>query len=266
STGFPPLNQVLAKRLMEKTKIYQYANSVGLPLNDKLLEKILVKFSQLVVDFPEIKEIDINPLIVNQNSAVAVDSRIVIDQDAMMRAVDSREHLVIAPYPKKYTSKWKLKNEVEVIIRPIKPEDEILFNDLFKSLSAETMRFRFFEIIKSMSHQLLTRYCNLDYDREIALVAELNEDERKIVGVARLIIEPSGTRGEFAVLVSDSWQGQGLGSKLLDSILIIAKDMGVKTVYSDVIASNYKMIRLAEKKGFRTERFDDTTKILIDFD
>jgi acetyltransferase len=264
NVGFPPLNQVLARRLVENTAIYKRASSSGLLFNVKLLEEILVKFSQLVIDFPEIKEVDINPLIVNERSAVAVDARIVIDADRIMREVELHEHLVIAPYPNKYITQWKLKNETPVLLRPIKPEDEGRFNEFFKSLSEETMRFRFFEIIKEMSHETLTRYCNLDYDREIAIVAELQQNSRQIIGVARLIVEPDGKSGEFAVLVGDQWQGLGLGSKLIDYIASIAKDMRLEKICGYVIANNYKMIRLCDKKRFKVETLDeDTVKVSL---
>jgi acetyltransferase len=262
--GFPPLNQVLARRLVESTAIYKHASSSGLPFNVKLLEEILVRFSQLVIDFPEIKEIDINPLIVDERSAVAVDARIVIDTDKIMREAELHEHLVIAPYPNKYVTQWKLKNETPVLLRPIKPEDEGRFNELFRSLSEETMRFRFFEIIKELSHETLTRYCNLDYDREIAIVAELQQDNRQIIGAVRLIVEPDGKSGEFAVLVGDQWQGLGLGSKLVDYIAGIAKDMQLEKICGYVIANNYKMIRLCDKKGFKMETLDeDTVKVSL---
>jgi acetyltransferase len=264
NVGFPPLNQVLARRLIENTVIYKHASSSGRPFNVKILEEILVKFSQLVTDFPEIKEIDINPLIIDESSAVAVDARIVIDTDRIMREVELHEHLVIAPYPNKYVTQWKLKNGTQVLLRPIKPEDERRFNELFKSLSEETMRFRFFEIIKEMSHETLTRYCNLDYDREIAIVAELPDADRKIIGVVRLVSEPDGKSGEFAVLVGDQWQGLGLGSKLTDCIISIAKDMRLEKIYGYVISNNYKMIRLCDKKGFKMETLDeDTVKVSL---
>jgi acetyltransferase len=171
--GFPPLNQVLARRLMERTAIYKHAMSGGGSLNLKLLEEVLVKFSLLVVDFPEIREIDVNPLIVDENSAVAVDARIVVDPDRILLEAEPHEHLVIALYPKKYVTQWKLKDGTPVVLRPIKPEDETLFSDLFKSFSEETMRFRFFQIIKDVTHETLIRHCNIDYDREMAIVAEM---------------------------------------------------------------------------------------------
>jgi acetyltransferase len=253
SVGFPPLNQVLARRLLERTAIYKRVTSSGTPLNIKVLEEILVKFSQLVVDFPEIEEIDVNPLIVDENNAVAVDARIVIDSDRILREVQPHEHLVIAPYPKKYVTQWKLKDGTTVVLRPIKPEDEVLFSQLFKSFSEETMRFRFFQIIKDVTHEMLTRYCNIDYDREMAIVAEIQEDKRRIIGAARLIVEPGRNCGEFAIVVGDQWQGQGLGSKLLDDIIEIGKDMKLETIYGFVIPDNVKMIHLCRKKGFKME-------------
>jgi acetyltransferase len=263
--GFPPLNQILAKRLIEKTAIYTHLESCGYSLNLKLIEEILVKFSQLIIDFPEIREMDINPLIVDETNAVAVDARIVIDTEKILKEVQPHEHLVIAPYPRKYVTQWKLKNGTSVVLRPIRPEDETLLDELFKFLSEETMRFRFFQIIKDVSHETLTRYCNLDYDREIAIVAEMQEDKRKIIGVSRVILEPGGKCGEFAVVVGDQWQGLGLGAKLIDYVIEIGKDMSLKTIYGFVVSGNAKMVHLCTKKGFKMERIDeDLTKATLD--
>jgi acetyltransferase len=262
SIGFPPLNQTLARRLIEDTAIYKQASSIGYPLNVKLLEEILVKFSQLVTDFPEIKEVDINPLIAHGNDVVAVDARIAIEWDWMMHEVaEHRDNCLIASYPKKYIAVRRLKNETLVSLRPIKPEDEERFNEFLRSLSAESMRFRFFEIIKEMSHEALTRYCNLDYDREIAIIAELQENNKPIVGAVRLIVEPGGKNGEFAIVVGDKWQGLGLGSKLMDLLAEMGKDMRVDKIYGYVSASNYKMLYLCKKKGFKVDTLDEETVI-----
>lgn len=257
SIGFPPLNQVLARRLMEGTAIYRHAETSGSSLNIKLLEEILVKFSQLVIDFPEIKEIDINPLIVDENTALAVDARIVLDEDRILQEPQPYEHLVIAPYPKEYITQWQLKDGTPVTLRPIKPEDETLFHEMFKSLSEETMRFRFFQIIKELPHETLTRYCNLDYDREIAIVAELQKErERKIIGAVRLVLEPGGKCGEFAVVVADPWQRLGLGAKLTDYIIAIAREDALEKIYGYVSSNNFKMIQLCTKMGFQLKTSD----------
>jgi acetyltransferase len=260
SIGFPPLNQVLARRLIENTAIYKHATCSGRPLNFKLIEKILVKFSQLVTDFRDIKEIDINPLIADENNVVAVDARIVIEWERIMREVAEHSDIgLIATYPKKYVAARHLKNKTLVSFRPIKPEDEERFNEFMKSLSIETMRFRFFNIIKEMSHDTLSRYCNLDYDREIAVVAELQESNKPIIGAVRLIIEPGGKSGEFAVLVGDKWQGLGLGSKLMDLLAEMGRDLRVDKIYGYVSANNYRMLQLCKKKGFKVETFDEET-------
>ncbi len=257
STGFPPLNRVLARRLMERTAVYKLLESNG-RVNMRLLEEILVKFSQLVIDFPEIKEMDINPLIVDENDALVVDTRIVIDAERILSQVHPHEHLVIAPYPAKYTAQWSLRSGASVVLRPIKPEDEAFLSDLFKSFSEETMRFRFFQVIKEISHDMLTRFCNIDYNREIAIVAEMGErTEKRIIGVTRLILQPDRKRGEFAVVVGDKWQGLGLGSRMLDFIIEIGDEMGLDSIYGDVISSNAKMLHLCSRKGFKMESVDE---------
>ena len=183
--------------MIEKATFFQTGTEAEKAFKTGVVEEILVRFSQLVIDFPEIKEIDINPLIVTPENALAVDARITMDMDRVRREqADHHEHLVIAPYPKKYITHRTLKNGLQVTLRPIKPEDEAGFNELFKSLSEESVRFRFFEIIKEMSHDTLSRYCNLDYDREIAIVAQLQNDGR-LVGVVRLIPDLDMKHGDI---------------------------------------------------------------------
>ena len=264
SVGFPPLNRVLARRLIEKTAIYKQTIASEGSLNLKVLEETLVKFSQIVIDFPEIKEIEINPLIVDENEALAVDARIVIDPERILKEVHPYEHLAIAPYPAKYVGQWQLKDGTPVTLRPIKPEDETLFQELFKSFSEETMRFRFFQIIKDVTHETLTRYCNIDYDREMAIVAETQQDKRRIIGAVRLITEPGRNCGEFAVVVGDRWQGHGLGSKLLDYIIEIGREAKLDEIYGFVISENVKMMNTCAKKGFVAEPAEEgISKIVL---
>ncbi len=265
SIGFPPLNQKLARRLIEDTAVYKHASSVGRPINLSILEEILVRFSQLVTDFQEIREIDVNPLIAHEDGIVAVDAHIEVDWDRIMReAAEHQDKRIIASYPKKYTSTRRLKNGIQVSLRPIKPEDENRFNAFLSSLSLETMRFRFFEIIKEMSHEWLTRYCNLDYDREIAVVVELQDSSNPIIGAVRLVVEPGGKNGEFAILVNDKWQGLGLGSKLMDLLTEMGKDLHVEKIYGYVSINNYKMLELCKKKRFRLENLgEETTKVSL---
>jgi len=260
SVGFPPLNQTLARRMMEQTKAYKLLSGYGnrRPANIRLLEEILVRFSQLIIDFPQIKEIDINPLVIDENDAVALNARIIIDLSRVFAVAHPYEHLVIKPYPTKYVTECVIRDGKKVLLRPIKPEDEPLSVDLFRTFSEETMRFRFFQIIKEITHETLVRYCNIDYDREISIVAERTEDgSRKIIGMVRLVVEPDGERGEIAVVVGDPWQNLGLGSKMLNYIIEISKDIGLKTIFGEILSENTKMIHLCNKRGFEIKPLDE---------
>jgi len=162
--------------------------------------------------------------------------------------------LVAGPYLKKYETPWKLINGRTVLLRPIKPEDEPYMDELFKTFSEETVRYRFFQIIQEMSHDALARYCNVDYDKEIAIVAETKENRRKkLLGVVRLATEPDGKTAEIAVVVGDPWQKLGLGSKLVDYMIEIARDKKLNTLYALMLRENYKAIRLMKEKGFQIE-------------
>ncbi len=260
SIGFPPLNYILAGQIVDYSKTARHTEAWFRSLNSSKagpIEETLVKLSQLVIDFPEIKEVNVDPLVLDEKGICAVSASVTIDRDRIMReAADHYEHLIISPYPKKYVTRTTLKNGFQIKLRPIKPEDENRFNDLFKSLSEESIRFRFFETIKELSHDTLTRYCNLDYDREIAIVAELQNDGR-IIGVARIIPDVTGKSGEFALMVGDAWHGFGLGMKLMELISDIARDLKLETIHSYVARANTKMINLCVKKGFIMKPIDE---------
>jgi acetyltransferase len=262
ATGLPPLNQTLARRIMEETKVYQllkgYRNAP--PANLKLLEETMVRFSQMLVDFPQLKEVDINPLFINEKEAFALDARVVIDKEQVFAKLGPHEHLVISPYPKKYETLWKLRDGRTVLLRPIKPEDEPLWLEMFQNFSEQSIRYRFFSIIKDTPHEVRVRYCNIDYDREIAIVAELTEDgRRKILGVVRVPIEPDKKTGEIAVIVADPWQGLGLGSKMMDYMIEICKDKKLETIYGVMLSDNYQAINLMKKMGFTIKYLPDGT-------
>jgi acetyltransferase len=260
SIGLPPLNQVLARRVLEETKIYQ-ALSKGLrnkrPIDLRPLEEIMVRFSNLIVDFPEIAEMDINPLVVSGGKLCVLDARVIVDRKALERT-EAYPHLVIMPYPTKWVTPWRTKDGTEVTLRPIRPEDEPIELEFIRGLSTETSRFRFFQIIKDLPHEALVRFCNIDYDREMAFIAEARDGERKIeIGVSRLILEPNKKRGEFAVVVADKYQGTGLGIKLVDMLIEVAKEKRVESIFGIVMAENLKMIRLCEKLGFTIRREEE---------
>ena len=269
AVGLPPLNQVLARRLLEQTKIYKILSQgfrTKPPVNLRLLEETLVKFSNLLIDFPEITEIDINPLIVTSNAAIALDARIILDEEAIRKGMQEYGHLIISPYPTRYVQPWRCRDGRVVLLRPIRPEDELLERELIAGLSEQSMRFRFFYLIKDITHGMLTRFCNIDYEREMAIIGEYTSNgKRRNVGVGRLMIQPGGETGEFAVLVADDFQGNGLGLKLADMLIGIAHEKKLKSIYGIALRDNTKMLRLAKKLGFMTQPYSsDEIKIALE--
>jgi acetyltransferase len=262
--GLPPINQVLARRMMEETKIYK-ALSKGLrnhaPANLKALEEVIVRVSSMVADFPEIAEMDINPLSVGEGKVYAVDVRILLDPNPIDRSTPY-SHMVILPYPTKYVIPWKLEDGTDVLLRPIRPEDEAMESEFINGLSEETSRYRFFNIVRNLPHSDLVRFCNIDYDREMAIVAEITEGgRRREIGVGRLIAEPDRKRGEFAVVIADQYQTKGLGRKLVDMLINIAEERRFESIFGVVLRDNTPMLSLCREMGFALHPEEDYTRV-----
>ncbi len=258
--GLPPLNQRLARMLIEDTNIYQML-SKGFrkkpAINLRLLDETLIRLSNMVVDFPEIKELDINPLVVSGDKVIALDARIIIDADVVKNGSNEFSHLIISPYPTRYIQPWRCRDNRSVLLRPIRPEDEPLEHELIANLSPESSRFRFFYLIKDISHEMLSRFCNIDYSRELAIIAEYGTgNKRRNVGVGRLIIQPGTKTAEFATLVADDFQGVGLGHKLTDMLIGIAQEKGLTSLYGVVLRDNAKMVGLVKSLGFTMDPVD----------
>jgi acetyltransferase len=249
AVDLPPLNLLLARRLIEKTRVsrvlHGYRNAPAADL-DKLAE-ILVRVSQLVTDFPEIVELDINPLLVTGSRFVAVDARLIIEPTE----VPAPRHLIIAPYPNQFESHWMLRDGTPVLLRPMKPEDEPLVSEFLGKCSEETIYFRYFKLIKKWTHEMLIRFTQNDYDRELGLMAIGQPPGPEVMmGVSRMAMAVDRATAEFAVIVADPWQGKGLGPKLVERIIGIAREQGVKNLQGDVLAQNQPMLEMVKRLGF----------------
>ncbi len=258
--ALPPLNSTLARRMMEQTRIYRAFKGVRgrTPVDVAALEQLMVRFSQLVVEQPWIKEIDINPLLASPDGLLALDARVVL-HDPSLRLEDLPKP-AIRPYPSKYYAEWQLGDGTPVIIRPIRPEDEPQMVKFHETLSDRSVYLRYLHSMKlsqRVAHERLTRICFIDYDREIALVVEHNNQEtgeREILAVGRLQ-KLSGTSGaELAVLVSDAWQAKGIGPELVSRLIQIARDEKLDRIQADVLADNSVMQRILSKSGFKLHR------------
>ena len=255
--ALPPLNATLARRMMERTKIYNALKGVRgrASINLSALEELLVRFSQLVVEQKWISEIDINPLLASPKRLLALDARIVVHGRNVTE--ENLPTTAIRPYPTQYVSQWKLKDGTPITIRPIRPEDEPHIVAFHHTLSEESVYQRYFSSLKltdRIAHERLTRICFNDYDREIALVAErkgATAKDREILGVGRLSKLRGQTEGEFALLVSDRWQRQGLGTELLKRIVEVARAEKLSRLSAIILPTNRSMQHVARKAGFR---------------
>lgn len=257
--GLPPLNQTLARRLIEDSGLYNMLQGYRgkTPADMRLLEQTIVSFSNLIVDFPEIAEMDINPIGISQGKPYALDARIIIDAANVEHPIQY-QHLMMTPYPTRYIMPWRLSDRQEVTLRPIRPEDEPLEHEMLTTLSEQSMKERFFQPIVGISHDMLVRFCNIDYDREMAIVAELTTGNKKIIiGIGRLVVESDTKNAEFAVLVHDNYQRKGLGYKLMDVLIGIAQDKNLNSIYGIVLSDNKKMLKATRKLGFIPEKTQD---------
>src|ERR1700693_1032291 len=257
--GLPPLNTTLADRLMEQTKIFTALQGVRgrQPVDLAALRALLVAFSQLVVELPRIAEIDINPLLASSEKICALDARIVLVDSKVLDAALLKP--AIRPYPLQYVSRWKMKNGVDVTIRPIRPEDEPAMVKFHTLLSDETVYLRYFHMAKldtRVAHERLMRKCFIDYDREMALVAELpgaSADVPAIVAVGRLSRLPLSGEAELAVVVADAFQHQGLGAELIAQLVKIARAEAVKRIVAEFQSENSAIRHLAIHGGAKVE-------------
>ncbi|MCS6907365.1 MAG: GNAT family N-acetyltransferase, partial [Anaerolineales bacterium] len=268
--GLPPLNATLARRMMEQTKIYTALKGVRgrKPVDLSALEQLLVRFSRLVTDNLWIKEIDINPLLVSPDQIVALDARIVIHDPSL--GEDQLPRLAIRPYPTQYVSTWTDKLNCTYTIRPTLPEDEPLLVKFHENLSDRTVYLRFLHpmlLSQRVAHERLARICHGDYDREITLVAEqenCESGERRIVGAGRLSKIHSLDEARFSLLISDLYQGRGIGSELLKRILHVAREEKLRRIEALLTPDNEVMIHLLTKMGFTLRPINQNQLLLAE--
>jgi len=264
--ALPPLNTTLARRMMEQTKVFEALEGVRgrQPVDMQALEKLMVRFSQLVVEQPRIKEIDVNPLLAlpGEGGLMALDARVVLHPHAT-DDVDLPTP-AIRPYPRQYVGTHTMKNGEAVTIRPIRPEDEPKMIDFHKHLSERSVYMRYASLMKKeqrVAHERLSRICYIDYDREMALVAETDDDD--IIGVGRLTQQPGRNEAEFALIVVDDYQGEGIGTELLQRLLQVGRDESLDRITADILRQNRAMQHVCEKLDFQILYSDDPTDEMV---
>jgi len=266
--GLPPLNTTLAQRLMEQTKVYGALKGVRgrKPVNLQALEGVLVRFSYMPIELSRIKEIDINPLVASADGLSALDARIVLFGADVPDSALPRP--AIRPYPNQYVFRSKMKDGREVLIRPIRPEDEPLMRKFHESLSAQTVYLRYFHmeaLSARVAHERLLRKCFIDYDREMALVAEAIDPatgQPQILGVGRLARQQDPLEGEVAVLIADHSQNLGLGTELLRLLIEVGRGEGYARIVAHVLPENTNMWKLAQRFHFEIQPHEDPSQVV----
>ncbi|SDY71973.1 acetyltransferase [Variovorax sp. YR266] len=271
----PPLNQFLAHRLIERSRV---AETLGEwrgahAVNMEALEDVLLRVSEMVCELPELREMDINPIIVDESGAISVDARIVVGSTTqavaahVSNAVNGYQHLAIMPYPARYRREWPLPGGGTYIVRPVHPNDAQMLQALVQGLSPESRWFRFVSRFHELPPSMLSRFTLIDYDREMALVAVVMErsvspegtvlESEHIVGVSRYITNPDQTSCEFSLVVADEFSGKGIGSRLMESIIDVARDKGLAEIDGLVLANNPDMLKLVRRLGFTVKPFPE---------
>ena len=252
----------IALDLIGETRISRFLEGYrGRPAADRdALAITLLKVSQLVCDFAEIVELDINPLLADDRGVIALDARIRVRQTD--EPADAR--LAIRPYPSELEEEITLTTGRRLVLRPVRAEDEPAFHAAFPRIDPQDVRMRFFAPMGRLTHEVAARLTQIDYDREMALVAIApGEDDADVLyGVVRIIADPDNRRAEFAIIVDSAIKGQGLGGLLMQKILAYARRRGIGEIFGDVLRENQRMLELCEDLGFRRESHPEERNVL----
>jgi acetyltransferase len=256
--GLPPFNQLLARALMERTRVWRLLQGYRdkPPAAIDAIAETLIRVGQLAADHPEIRELDVNPLLADREGVVAVDTRIRI---APAEAIGA-ERLAIAPYPKHLERTERLRDGCVVHARPARPEDEPMVVDLFDHMSLEDLRLRFFAPIRHLSHALAARLTQIDYDREMALLALQNATA---VGIAHFYADPDRQRAEYAIAIRTDQKGRGIGYLLLTRLIDIARQWGIGELVGEVLRENERMLQMCRALGFRVAPDPEDGAVLL---
>jgi len=226
------------------------------------LIQVLHRVSEMVCELPQILALDINPLIADEHGVMALDARIVVGKQAP--SLDRYGHVAIHPYPSHLESQWQLADGTNVIVRPIRPEDAEIEQSFVRKLSAKSKYFRFMRSLNELTQEMLVRFTQLDYHRELALIAVIKSNYDEIeVGVSRYAMNPDGKSCEFAVIVADEWQRKGIGSHLMNALMDAARQRGFRTMDGEILADNHNMLGLVKSLGFQLQTSPEDPNIKV---
>jgi acetyltransferase len=262
AVALPPLNGFIAQELIRGTRAAKLLGAFrNLPAADMAaIEQVLLAVSEMVCELPQIREIDINPLFADEEGAIALDVRIVVE--ATTPQLDRYAHMAIHPYPGHLVSQMQLPDGTNIELRPIRPEDAGIEADFVRNLSPQAKYFRFMQALRELTPEMLVRFTQIDYDRELALIAVVMQDgSEREVAVTRYGMNPDGESCEFAIVVADAWQGKGIATRLLTLLMEAAKARGFRLMEGEVLAENVPMLNLVKRLGFSAQPIADSPSV-----
>ena len=262
AVALPPLNAFLVAEMIRGTRVSKLLGPFRkMPaINMQALEEVLLRVSEMVCELPWIEELDINPLIVDENGAIVADARIVVGQHAPVRG--RYGHMAIHPYPARLVSTWQTPQGERVTLRPIRPEDAELEQEFVRGLSPESRRFRFMDTLRELTPTMLVRFTQIDYDREMAFVATVQREGKEVeVGVCRYITNPDAVTCEYAIVVADDWQRRGLGRRMMAVLIEVARRRGLEAMIGHVMSGNRGMLQLSQDMGFTVSNSSDDPQV-----
>lgn len=265
SRALPPLNEFLARALIEETRAARYLRKFrNLPAADlDKVVKVLLRVSEMTCELPEIQELIINPLLADDEMVVATDARMVVNP--RLSGTTRYGHMAIHPYPVALVSRWQLSDGTDVVIRPIRPEDALIEQAFVQNLSPESKYMRFMQSLKKLTPLMLARFTQIDYTREMALIAVVKEgtEDAHALGVARYETNPDQRSCEFALTISDEVQRQGIGQELMRRLMGVARNRNIEIMEGEVLAGNRRMLALCERLGFHLYREEDSDVVHV---
>jgi acetyltransferase len=264
AVSLPPLNNRLAHDLIDRTRAARMLGEFRHmpPARVDALVDVLLRVSTMACELPWLKEMDINPLIVDEHGIVAVDARIRVDFPRA--STDPYHHMAIHPYPAHLVTRYQLPNGTDITIRPIRPEDAEIEQDFIRNLSEQSRYFRFMQNIHELTPKMLTRFTQIDYDQEMALIAVTEQEgQEEELAVGRYVANSDGVSCEFALVVSDKWQRLGIGHRLMNLLIKIARDRGLETMEGEVLSGNTKMLGLLKSLDFRVANHPEDVSIQV---
>lgn len=264
SVALPPLNEVIIEAMIGRSRIAPLLKRAGNrpAIDERSLEQVLLRVSELVCELPEIRALDINPLIADERGLVAVDARVIIGKFKPKRRYD---HMAIHPYPTELVGELRLDGGETLTVRPIRPEDAEIEQEFVRSLSDESRYYRFMQAVHELTPQLLVRFTQIDYDREMALIAVREDDDgnEQQLAVARYTVDPDPSSCEFALTVADQWQGRGIGRHLMRELMRVARERGMSCIHGEVLAGNSHMLGLMKHLEFTVRSSPDDPELKL---